>query len=96
MPDEKQQKRVHLVVAGRVQGVGFRYYAHDEAIRIGVTGWVRNLRDGNVVLEAEGTELQLREPIRSVSRGPAFARVTEVQEEWMAPLGIYREFRITH
>ena len=96
MPDEAQQKRVYLVVAGRVQGVGFRYYVHDEAVRIGVTGWVRNLHDGNVELEAEGTELQLRELIRSVGQGPAFARVTEVHEEWMAPLGIYREFRITH
>ena len=96
MPDEKRQELVHLVVSGRVQGVGFRYYTYDEAVRIGVVGCVRNLHDGNVEVVAEGTRTQLNALIASVQRGPAFAQVVEVRETWGPAKGQFREFRITH
>ncbi|MFH1743961.1 MAG: acylphosphatase [bacterium] len=96
MPDEKRQERVHLIVSGRVQGVGFRYYTYDEAVRIGVVGCVRNLYDGGVEVIAEGTRPQLDALIASVRQGPAFARVVEVRESWESAKGQFREFRITH
>ena len=65
-------------------------------MRIGVVGYVRNMRDGNVELTAEGTDVQLRDLIAAVRRGPAFARVVEVRETWEPATGQYREFRITH
>ena len=49
-------KRVHVFYTGRVQGVGFRYVAKDIAPGLGVSGWVRNLRDGRVELVAEAEE----------------------------------------
>src|SRR3977135_4493458 len=51
---ENQRMAKHLVISGRVQGVGFRYSMSDEAERLGVTGWVRNRRDGTVEAALEG------------------------------------------
>ena len=48
--------RKHIYFYGRVQGVGFRYYAVQKANQLGLTGWVRNLSDGSVEMEVEGQE----------------------------------------
>lgn len=60
--------RQHLLVTGDVQGVGFRYRARYAAEGLGVTGWVRNLPDGSVELEAQGTEQQLNRMLEIVQR----------------------------
>lgn len=53
----KQEKvRKHIFFYGRVQGVGFRYYAVQKANQLGLTGWVKNLNDGSVEMEVEGQE----------------------------------------
>lgn len=53
----KQEKvRKHIFFYGRVQGVGFRYYAVQKAKQLGLTGWVKNLYDGSVEMEVEGQE----------------------------------------
>lgn len=53
----KQEKvRKHIIFYGRVQGVGFRYYAVQKANQLGLTGWVKNLYDGSVEMEVEGQE----------------------------------------
>ena len=96
MSTQPQQHRVHLIASGRVQGVGFRYYTYDEAIRIGVVGFVRNLRSGDVEVVAEGTRQQLADLIEAVRRGPSFARVVDLQENWEPARGNFHEFRITH
>ncbi len=51
--------RKHLLFFGRVQGVGFRFYAVNKARQIGLTGWVENLEDGSVEMEAQGEEEQI-------------------------------------
>lgn len=55
--------RKHIIFYGRVQGVGFRYYAVNKANQLGLTGWVRNLPDETVEMEVEGTEQQIDELI---------------------------------
>lgn len=55
--------RKHILFYGRVQGVGFRYYAVNKANQLGLTGWVRNLPDGTVEMEAQGCEEQIDELI---------------------------------
>jgi acylphosphatase len=70
--------RLHVRVAGRVQGVGFRWYVREEARRLGVAGWVRNLPSGEVELLAEGDEAILSELARAVGKGPPGARVEVV------------------
>ena len=74
-------KRIHFVVRGTVQGVGFRYFCKDEAIRLSLTGFARNLRDGSVEVEAQGDESVLSEFAKSLSRGPRNANVTSIDRE---------------
>ena len=72
------RRRIHLLLAGRVQGVFFRRSALEEATRWGVSGWVRNCADGRLELEAEGTEEALEAFLAFCRRGPERARVDEV------------------
>ncbi len=67
------------VVQGRVQGVGYRFFAVTCAEALGVTGWCRNTPEGTVEVHAEGTEEQLREFAFDLSRGSRYARVSDVQ-----------------
>ena len=71
------------MVRGRVQGVSFRWYTVEEAERLGVSGWVRNLADGSVELEAQGTAEQLDALIAWCRKGPPAARVTDLEVEWI-------------
>ena len=66
--------RAHVIVSGMVQGVGFRYYALREAERAGVSGWVRNRRDGTVEIEAQGEEEALEAFLAAVRPGPFSVR----------------------
>lgn len=70
---------MHIVVAGRVQGVGFRYATVDAATRIGLRGWVRNTQDHRVEIIAEGSRNQVGELVDWCHRGPALARVSAVE-----------------
>ena len=69
---------MHAVVSGRVQGVGFRWSASAEAERLGVAGWVRNLPDGTVEAEIEGTPDAVRRMLDWLGHGPAGAKVAGV------------------
>jgi acylphosphatase len=68
----------HVVISGRVQGVGFRYSMADEAERLGVTGWVRNRRDGTVEAVVDGEADAVASLLDWARRGPPAARVTDV------------------
>jgi len=74
--------RVHLIIEGRVQGVGYRDFVVRRAGNLGLTGWVRNLPNGKVEAEAEGSEEALRSLVESVREGPPAARVDRVSEQW--------------
>jgi len=68
-------------IRGRVQGVGYRYFAQQIALRLGVQGWVRNLPNGDVEAYGEA-ESELLDRFRAeLERGPSFSRVSEVIEE---------------
>jgi acylphosphatase len=85
-------KRLHLVVTGRVQNVGFRYYCHEAAVRLGIGGYARNLGDGSVEIEAEGEDAALEEFARTVARGPRAATVEHVVRQEREAIG-ERSFR---
>ena len=87
--------RVWLRIAGRVQGVGFRYSAMDEARRLAVSGWVRNTHDGSVELLAEGARERLQRLVTWCHVGPRGALVTDVEERWLEYRGEFAGFRIT-
>jgi acylphosphatase len=73
---------VHLVIRGRVQGVGFRYFVAREAQRLRLSGTVSNRRDASVEVEAEGDRDALTLLVAAVWRGPSAAHVTGVAESW--------------
>ena len=85
--------RIH--VTGFVQGVGFRWSAAREAWKRDITGYVKNMPDGSVYLEAEGTPEQLRELVEWCRHGPGRGFVDRAEVTEGTPAG-YREFRIEH
>ena len=88
------QKRINLVVRGRVQGVYFRASAQREARRLGLTGWVKNRGDGSVEVLAEGEEDAIRELYGWAQKGPGAARVDRVDTRWRSFTGDHPDFRI--
>jgi acylphosphatase len=82
------------VIAGRVQGVGFRWFAHDAAAREGVHGWVRNLANGSVEIVVEGDAPSIDRLEAAVRRGPSSARVERFDVEDLAPTGRTAGFEI--
>lgn len=74
--------RVHLLVSGRVQGVGFREFARRTAHHCGVGGWVRNLADGRVEVVVDGERPALDAFVTAVSGGPPGAFVRDVHQDW--------------
>jgi acylphosphatase len=70
-----------LLIHGRVQGVWFRESMRQEALRLGVTGWVKNLRDGNVEAVISGETGAVNDIVAWVHRGPEQARVDKVEVE---------------
>jgi len=86
--------RLHALVAGRVQGVGFRTFVLAEARKLGVGGLVRNLRGDQVEVVAEGEQVQLERLAAALRRGPPAARVTHVQVSWGEPTGSFTRFSV--
>ena len=70
--------RVHVFVEGYVQGVSFRYHTIQQAARLGVNGWVKNLQDGRVEAVYEGTRAAVEEMLAWTRQGPRWAHVTGV------------------
>ncbi len=83
------------IVKGRVQGVGYRYFVYDIAQQLGLKGFVRNLRSGDVEVQAEGPEEALQKLIKALWRGPAFAQVIDVQTQMSEKEQGFTEFQIT-
>ncbi|OES43518.1 acylphosphatase [Domibacillus iocasae] len=85
----------HLLVSGKVQGVGFRYFAQMTAVEHNVNGWTKNLENGSVAIHAEGTPEQIDTFIKSIKKGNHFAKVHEIQEE-PASVESFTSFRIKY
>ncbi len=83
-----------FIVMGRVQGVGFRYFAIRAARQAGVVGTVRNLPDGTVEAIAEGSTASVAEFRNALERGPSYSQVVRVDEMEMKPSGNYTGFDV--
>ncbi|MFE7846619.1 acylphosphatase [Microbacterium sp. NPDC057407] len=86
-------RRVHVVVRGAVQGVGYRYTMRMVAREAGVVGWVRNRRDGSVEAEVEGTSAQVDEVLAWMAEGPPGSRVDSATVTDASPSGD-RDFEV--
>lgn len=90
------ERTVHIIVNGLVQGVGFRYFTFKRAKELGLAGYVQNLPDGTVEIEAEGDQGLLRELIDAVKVGPRSAVVNEANTSWEDYRGKYDQFRVKY
>ena len=89
-----QPRAIRCVVDGRVQGVSYRAATAEQAARLALDGWVRNLPDGSVEIVAAGAEDSLAELARWLWQGPPAARVGSVRiEPWLGPLPAAFEIR---
>ncbi len=87
------KKQVHLYYIGRVQGVGFRFTSEDIARDLGITGWVKNLRDGRVEVIAEAEEDKLKDFLTRINK--YFSRyIQDTDIEWLAATGEFKDFEI--
>jgi acylphosphatase len=86
--------RAHLLITGKVQGVFYRANARDEARRLGLTGWVKNLPDGRVEAVVEGQEEQVKKLIDWCHRGPPAATVRDVDVRWEDYEGEFAGFQV--
>ncbi len=84
---------VHKFVHGHVQGVFYRSNTHKVADRLGLTGWVKNCEDGSVEIHAEGDKNTLEELIEWCRHGPALAKVSKIDLNWIDSQGL-RSFDI--
>ncbi|MBB5324988.1 acylphosphatase [Anoxybacillus tepidamans] len=89
-------RRLHAIVHGRVQGVGFRYYTQHEALKWDLTGWVKNNDDGTVELEVQGTDERIQMFMDKMHQGTPFAKVTKIETEYIAPILNEKTFRIIY
>jgi acylphosphatase len=95
--NEKTRKvRAHVTISGWVQGVLFRSSTREQARRLGVTGWVRNLYDGSVEGLFEGDEQAVSQLIRWCHHGPPGAQVRDVEVEWDEYAGKFDTFSIAY
>jgi acylphosphatase len=90
--DHINMERLHAIVRGDVQGVGFRYFVQRKAQQLGLRGWVRNNDDGSVEVVAEGDRPGLEELRRVLWQGPRQARVDGVDERWSEATGGFDRF----
>jgi len=86
--------RVHVVIAGRVQGVFFRASTGEKADELGLTGWVKNAQDGNVEAVFEGDEAAVNEMLAWCRKGPPLAHVTKVHATTEPFTGEFTKFSI--
>lgn len=88
-------KRVHIIISGRVQGVGFRFYTRDIAIETGVKGWVKNLRDGSVEVIAEGNPEEVKTFLEKLKDGYLGRNISHIEEKEEVYTGTFNSFEIT-
>ena len=77
--------RVHVVVSGLVQGIGYRWFVRDTANQLNLEGWVKNLSNGKVELEAQGPEEIIEKYIDHLKHGHEWARIDNMETNWISP-----------
>jgi acylphosphatase len=94
MDGRRPVTRFHVVLRGRVQGVGFRWFVREAAREVGIAGWVRNRADGAVEVEAEGSAAVLESFRALIARGPHGAAVSSVDEVAVSTEALAQPFTI--
>lgn len=88
--------RLHIVVRGNVQGVGFRYYAQMKAVQHKITGWVKNTNQGTVEMVAVGEKGEMAQFIEDLRQGNPFSKVTEIEMKELSETEPFQSFKIKY
>ena len=91
---ETQDYRLHALITGMVQGVGFRFFVLRSAEELGLAGWVRNRWDGRVEVAAEGPHDALNKLLLKLRRGPMSAQVENVEYDFSDSKGEFKQFAV--
>lgn len=94
MSQAETVRAVRMVISGRVQGVGFRYFTRRAAASLGLLGWVRNLPSGDVEVRVRGPRPSLQAFRAELERGPSGARVDDLVESELAAADSWERFEI--
>jgi acylphosphatase len=89
-------QRLNAIVFGRVQGVGFRFFVLQQAVAMGLAGWVRNTSEGMVEVLAEGDSASLQDFLAALHQGPDAAYVRDVKYHYSPATGELRDFDIRY
>lgn len=89
-------KHINIKIYGRVQGVGFRFFVKRIAFDLNIFGWVKNMSDGSVYIEAEGSEKDLRKLLKIFHQGPAFSKVEKIEHKLIDELKNFFSFVIKY
>ena len=92
MVSHRKRRRLVALAKGHVQGVGYRSFCADHAMRLNIDGYAMNRRDGRVEVVGECDEGTLRQLVKLMREGPTFAVVEDVSFRWEEPTGEYRGF----
>lgn len=84
--------RLHAIVEGHVQGVGYRIFVVDQARRLELFGWVRNRSDGTVEVTAEGLRDDLEEFLVALCDGPHLGTISHIACQWSTAIGQFKQF----
>jgi len=91
---DENNARIHVIVSGIVQGVGFRFFVFQYGVNLNLTGWVRNRYDGSVEVLAEGPREILQVFLEKIKAGPQMAQVDQMQVDWQTATSEFSEFTI--
>lgn len=92
----KIMSRLHAFVYGQVQGVFFRAFVQQTAIKLKLTGWVKNCDDGSVEVVADGSKIVLGGLLEALKKGPVTAKVDHVDVKWEKESGKFSRFEIRY
>jgi len=90
------RKNLELIVEGRVQGVGFRYFAYNNAIKHDITGYVKNSYDGNVEIVCSGEEKNLYVFMDEIKKGPSFSFISNIKVKEISQKEDFDNFEIRY
>jgi len=91
-----KMNRVHILISGRVQGVGFRFFARHCALKLNISGYAKNLVNGDVEIIAEGKKSNLDEFVKELKKGPPLSRVADVKINKREYTDGFRRFSIRY
>ncbi len=89
-------KQYEITIKGRVQGVGFRYYVYKKATEFGLTGWVKNTTEGNVMAVVQGEESILKTFLEFLLIGPPLARVDKISKYETEVSTVFDKFSVNY